>query len=332
MKDLHLRLIALLVAVISLFHAGGASAQSAGSDMMTIEIGLLSTTHVLFTSDLTYVDISMQDVIAAKVVDASKNMLALKARKEFDFITTISALEANGTMHTFKVRFNAFPSKLVIDTRQNAGSSVSAQLNTQIRPDAGAQQQDQSVSAAGSDKESKGGFLGLFGKKNNGQGQNPGNGLNAAGQGSNFGSADAPTIDEVMRMKQNIFHVGDKSYRLEAYCVNIFAYSDLTYIVISLANGSDIGYEAGDAQFRIESRNKSSRSLAHDKDIWPKSSYGTLSCPARGTTMVGYTIPKLTLLNTEILKIYIYEKGGNRNLFLTLTDKDVNYAVSPIER
>lgn len=332
MSDLKKTVCTLLLLALSAAAAQRLGAQVPGNEMKTIEIGMLSTTHVLFTSDLTYVDISSQDVILAKVVDASKNMLALKARKEFDYITTISALEANGTMHTFKVRFNSFPPQLVVDTRQRADESAVAQVNTQIRPD-GQGSAPGAPQAQPVQSERKGGFLGLFGGRDSRQrgadGKESSSGYNVSGQGSNFGRADAPTLEEIMRRDQNVFHVGDKSYKIEAYCINVYAYSDLTYIVISLRNGSDIGYEAGDAQFRIESRSKSSRTLTSDKDVWPKSSYGTLSCAPRGTTMVGYTIPKLTLLDSEILRIYIYEKGGNRNLFLSLTDKDINYAVSP---
>lgn len=315
----------------------------AQQEMRTIEIGLLSTTHVLFTSDLTYVDISSQDAIAAKVVDASKNMLAIKARKEFAFTTTISALEANGTMHTFYVRYNANPSALVIDTRQKE-ESVVAQVNTQIRPEQSAsavpqyQQPTQSApqyqqptqsqpTQSGKQKKSR---------RNRKESATTTQPVQSTGvtvttsQTSNFGRTNAPTLEEVMRKDQEVFHVVDKIYRLEASCVNVYAYSDLTYIVLTLKNGSDIGYEAGDAQFTIENKKVSSKTLSTDKSVWPKSSYGTLSCAPNSVTKIGYTIPKLTLQKNEVLKIYIYEKGGNRNLFLVLDDKDVNYAVSPI--
>ena len=305
----------------------------AQQEMRTIEIGMLSTTHVLFTSDLTYVDISSQDVIAAKVVDASKNMLAIKARKEFAFTTTVSALEANGTMHTFYVRYNPDPSALVIDTRQKADPAA-AQVNTQIRPDqsssAAAYQQSQTVPQQAEEKSSRWGR-----KRGHSDASQP---AQAAGTGvtvttsqtSNFGRANAPTLEEVMRKDQEVYHVVDKCYKLEASCVNVYAYSDLTYIILTLKNGSDIGYEAGDAQFTVESKKVSSKSLSTDKSVWPKSSYGTLSCAPNSVTKIGYTIPKLTLQKNEVLKIYIYEKGGNRNLFLVLDDKDINYAVSPI--
>ena len=319
------------VFLIGLFLLGlSSNAQMTTSGLRTIEIGTQSTTHVIFMTDLTYVDISNMDVIFAKVVDKSKNILALKARCEFDFVTTISALESNGAMHTFKVRYNSFPPNLVVDTRQADNASVIAQVNTQIRPDgtgvsgAEVQQPQDQVQMNGKDKP-----------KNT---ANAGNGtvivstgdVNVSSGGSNFGRMDAPTLEEVMRKDQQLFHIGDKSYKLEAYCTNVFSYSDLMYFVLSLKNGSDIGYESGEAQFVIESKTKSGKNLVSTRSIWPKNSFGTLSCPPKGNTVVAYSLPKITLLKDEVLNIYIYEKGGNRNLLLTLTDKDVNFAVSPI--
>lgn len=296
----------------------------------TIEIGLLTTTHVLFTSDLTYVDISSPEYIKASVVNASKNMLAIKAKTEFAFTTTVSALEANGTMHTFYVRYNPDPSVLLIDTRTQSQSS-SATLNTQIRPeDQAAAPQAQQAAPQASEQQPPKSSRKKDKDASAGAPTAPATGVSVTGsQTSNFGRVNAPTLEEVMRKGQEIFHITDKSYRLEANVINVYAYSDVTYVVISIENKSDIGYEAGDAQFTVENR-RNRKQLATDKSVWPKSSYGSLSCAPNSRTMVGYTLPKQTLQKNEVLKIYIYEKGGTRNLFLTLSDKDVNYAVSPI--
>lgn len=310
----------IMVAAVAATFAFSAMAQ----EIRTIEIGMLTTTHVVFATDLTYVDISTTDAIAAKVVDASKNMLAIKAKKEFAFNTTVSALEANGTMHTFYVRYNSSPTQLVVDTRTAGTGSSVAQVNTQIRPEEQAAAPVEQVAQPAESKAGK--SKGKSGEASYGAGV----GVSVTtDQTSNFGRSDAPTIEEVMRKDQAIFHVGDKCYGVEAYCVNIYAYSDVTYLVLTLKNNSDIGYVAGDAQFNIENKKKSSKTLSTDKTVWPKSSHGTLSCAPRSVTKVGYTIPKLTLQKNEVLKIYIYENGGNRNLFLSLTDKDVNYAISP---
>ena len=319
---------------LTLIAAGLLAGAANSRAQQVIELGMLTTTHVVFTSDLQYVDISSPEKIVGKVVDASKNMLALKAREEFAFTTTISALEANGTLHTFYVRYNPDPSVLVIDTRVSSQGS-NMQVNTQIRPEAAPPAaQSPSVAAPASSFQQPDAAVGRRrGRQDDGTvnvTEQPAQGITVStSQTSNFGRVNAPTIEEVMRKGQEIYHITDKSYRLEASVINVYAYSDLTYIIISVVNNSDIGYEAGDAQFTIESR-ASRRQLTTDKSVWPKSSYGTLSCAPNSRTMVGYTIPKLTLQKNEMLKIYIYEKGGTRNLFLTLNDKDVNYAVSPI--
>lgn len=299
----------------------------AQDSIRTIEVGMLSTTHLLFTSDLTYVDVSSPKMIAAKVVDASKNMLALKAREEFAFVTTVSALEANGTMHTFYVRYNSTPEKLVIDTRvlEDSGQAI---VNTQVRPNSSTVHVEQPAPVPQQEAPKKGG------RKGRGTEDTPGQTTGVSvisSQTSNFGRGNAPTIEEVLRKDRGLYHVADKSYGLEASVDNVFAYSDVTYIVISLKNRSDIGYDAGDAQFTVENRRVSSKSLTTDKSVWPKSSFGSLSCAPNSETKIGYTIPKLTLQKNEVLKIYIYERGGARNLFLTLDDKDINYAVSPIQ-
>lgn len=298
MKKIILYFVSLVVA-LSPLSAHDAAAQSSMQNLRTIEIGLLGTTHILFTSDLTYVDISMPRYISAKIVDASKNMLALKAKEKFDFVTTISALEANGTMHTFYVRFNENPASLLVDTRIADGEDSSAgTVNTQVRPETPA----------------------------------PGNGSVSVitDDTSNFGRSNAPTLEEVIRLPRSIYHVVDKKYRITSYVSNIYAYSDLIYIVIGIENGSDIGYNAGEAQLTIETKRESAKSLSSDKKLWIKSSYGTLSVAPRSSSFICYSVPKFTLEKNEVLKIYLYENGGTRHFVHILTSEDVNYAVPPV--
>ena len=214
---------------------------SVQSDLQVIEIGLKSTTHVLFTSDLTYVDISSKDVISAKVVDASKNMLALKAKEEFDYVTTISALEANGTMHTFMIRYSEFPSNLVVDIRPGASSAPAGTVNTQVRPVVSASpeamQQEPVQQPKKKDKD----------KSRDRDVQvsvepvvSSNISASSAMGSSSFSRVDAPTLEEVMNKSQRVYHIGDKNYQIEAYCVNVFVYSDQTYFVFRLKNGSSI--------------------------------------------------------------------------------------------
>ena len=338
MRRIFLRL-SLSLAALSCLLAPVCRAQE---NMPVIEIGMLSVTHVLFTSDLTYVNLASPNTIRAKVVESSKNMLAIQAVSEFPFTTTISALEANGTMHTFYVRYNASPASLLIDTRTQM-STGAASVNTQIRPEAQQPQarQQGAVGAAGAAASAGSagsqGPVGSVSRAGNHsragapQSQRSGNGVNVtSAETSNFGRGNAPTIEEVMRKPRSLYHITDKCFGMEADCINIYTYSDVLYIVISLTNKSDIGYDAGDAQFTVETKKLTSKTLQSDKPVWPKSSYGKLACAPNAMTKIGYTIPKLTLQKNEVMKIYIYEKDGTRNLFLTLDAKDINYAVSPL--
>lgn len=343
------KIVNRFLAVLSCFLFLSVGQALAQDKIITVEIGTLSITHLVFASDLTYVNVASPQTIVAKVVQSSKNMLALQALQEFPFITTISALEANGTMHTFYVRYNSSPAQLLIDTRTSAQNQQS-QVNTQIRPDSagvGSSQDGPSDASFSQDNQQQSKQSGSNSKKkDNGkksgnsslsdvsageQNYVPGSGVNiTTNETSNFGRSNAPTIEEVMRKGRNLYHITDKCYGIEAECINVYAYSDVLYIIISISNKSDIGYKCNDAQFTVETKKISSKALTSDKDKWAKSSFGTLSCPPNSKTKMGYTLPKFTLQKNEVFKIYIYEKEGNRNLLLVLDDKDINYAVSPI--
>lgn len=330
MTRIHTIIIFLLCAVLSLTFAVEMRAQY--EDMTVVEIGTLSTTHIIFNSDLSYVDVSSPSVVVAKVVDASKNMLALKARQFFDFETTISCLEANGRMHTFLVKYADKPSRLVVDMRGGTRINVPAPEG-QTHEDSEKSEESshkhktkkQSSSASKEKKEQSV----TVSESPVSQSYSDGSINVASGQNSNFGMADAPSLSEMVQAKQTLFHIGDRKYRVEAYVSNLYVYSDLFYLILTVYNRSDIGFEAGEAQFTVENLKGKSQSLATDKPMWARSSFGNLSCPPHGKVTVGYTIPKFTLLPNECLRIYIYEKKGTRNLVLTLTDKDINYAVSP---
>lgn len=280
-----------------------------------IEVGRVSTTHILFATDLNYVDISMPQYISAKIVESSKNLLAIKAKEEFDFITTISALEVNGTWHTFKVSFSKFPSTLTIDTRvKNGAVPAGGVINTQVRP-----------------SEAPAVSSGRQGVENGGLRSDSLRRRSTVAELKQEVRSAAPTLEEIVRMEQQIFHIGDSQFRVAAYCTNVFVFADLLYLVVKIDNRSNIGFDAGEAQFTVENAVKRKNVLATTKPVWIQSSYGTLSASAKSYSLIGYSIPKLTLHKDECLNIYIYEKSGTRNLVLKLSDADINYAVSPFD-
>ena len=88
----------------------------------TLRLSSLFTTHIVFINELEYVDISNK-ALAGKVLEQSRNVLALKARAPFDYETTVTALENDGTIHTYIVIYDESPKELVLDYRKAFRSS-----------------------------------------------------------------------------------------------------------------------------------------------------------------------------------------------------------------
>ena len=118
----HIRIIAVALAVILAFI--GSMPGRAQSD--TLRISDQATTHIVFGSELTYVDISNR-VIIAKVVNESRNILRIKAQTAYEFQTTLSALESNGALHTFIVMYDPHPRNLMYDLRYMKTTAASNQ-------------------------------------------------------------------------------------------------------------------------------------------------------------------------------------------------------------
>lgn len=78
----------------------------------TLQVSVSGTTHMMFAEELVYVDISSK-LIAAKIVDGNKKVLAIKAKEEFTGTTTVSALESNGSLHTYIVAYDPHPEAFI---------------------------------------------------------------------------------------------------------------------------------------------------------------------------------------------------------------------------
>lgn len=248
----------------------------------TLRISDLYTSHVIFNTDLIYADLSNSQSTAAKIIEQSKNMMALKARAPFSQPMSVSALESNGHMHTFIVVYDKQPGTLVFDLR--AGD-------------------DDPVESTGKQKSDGAGL---------------------------FRKGDAPLLKDVTRADQQLWHIFAKQYDIEVSCINILSYSDITYMVFCLKNKSGVSYECSDATFVIESRKKTKKSVVYDKNLFPKSRYGTISCAPGETTRIGYCLEKTSLANDQVMRVYFYEQGGQRELVLTVDARDINKAANSL--
>ena len=262
-----MRLITLFIALLYCL------ASHAQTD--TLKISTAYTTHVIFSTDVTYADLSNNKIVAAKIVEHNRNILAIKAKCPFDEYTSVSALEANGTMHTYIVMYEENPRELIIDERNSEASTSKGEMRTNVT--------------------------------------------------SNRRS-DAPTLSQMSSSNQRIHHIGSRAYGIIALCENIVSYSDITYITLSIRNKSGVSYDIKDATFVLESKKRNKRSVVIEKTIFPEGRHGSLNCPVGEKAKMAYSFKKITLSKDQVLKIYLYEHGGQRNLEMTIDTNDLNKA------
>ena len=99
----------LLIAILLLgwLCSGIAAAQAPD----TLFISTTQVVHIRFGSELKYVNLGNKAIVA-KIVDGSKDYVAVKAREPFDICTSMSCLESTGAMHTFLVAYREKPPRL----------------------------------------------------------------------------------------------------------------------------------------------------------------------------------------------------------------------------
>lgn len=263
----------------------------------TLFISTDYTSHVIFPTDLTYADLSNSRYVIARIIEKNKNMMALKAREAFTGSCSVSALESNGTMHTFIVVYEQFPREFVVDLRKRTA---------------------------------------LYDDSRSGRGQSsyqgPSQTFSPTGENvSTWKSGSAPLLQDVINYKQTIYHIGEREFDIQVLCEDIFAYSDITYIILSLRNNSGISYTISDASFVRENKNRRGRKVAQEGPVFPRSRYGSLSAGPGEYTRIVYSFDKMSLYKNQVIRVYFYEEGGQRNLVLNISAKDINKARSAMK-
>ena len=129
-----------------------------------------------------------------------------------------------------------------------------------------------------------------------------------------------------MSMKSELFHLATSAYDIDIRCENIFYKDDVLFLLISLHNGSAVGYGLSDPRFSVESKRRTKRGLQYEKAVFPRQSYGLGVTAPDATRKMVFTFDKVSLMRGQVFSIYFYEKGGVRNFVLTLGLNDVNKA------
>ena len=328
--------------------AAGIPEAGAQTPMETIYISELYTSHMVFSTDITYADVSNTTDIAAMIVEQNKNMLALRARAPFTTTASVTVLESNGVIHTYIIAYNQKPAQLVMDTRgRDAQPEYRMETNSSPSPAPGSSYAQEpapgsapaaslsEVTAGPGDGESPRRQRRNRKEETANEKTAPSGVHNQDGGSfvSNLRKQDAPLLKDVINYPQELYHISSRFQKVEITCENIFAYSDITYVTLRLKNRSGVSYETEDAMFVILENSKQKRKIKPEpKVLLPKNRYGTLTAAPGEEVKIVYSFEKVTLSRDQTMDIYIYEKGGERNLVLTLGNQDVNLASLPKTR
>ena len=120
--------------------------------------------------------------------------------------------------------------------------------------------------------------------------------------------------DSLEDMKQELFHIGTKEYGLDLCCENIFVKDDVLFLLVSLRNDSAESYSVSSPRFAVESKRRTRRGLQYEKAVFPRQSYGLGTVTPSSEARMVFTFDKQALLRGQVLRVYIYEDGGARNL------------------
>lgn len=129
---------------------------------------------------------------------------------------------------------------------------------------------------------------------------------------------------EFASMKQELYHIGTSGYGLQILCENIFNKDDVLFLLVSVKNSSAVSYELATPRFAVESATRTKRGLQYEKAVFPRASYGLGAVAPDSVGKLVFTFDKIVLVKGKVFRVYFYEKGGARNLVMTMNIKDIN--------
>lgn len=83
----------------------------------TIKISDIYTTHIQFPTDIIYADLSNRSDIDAKIIENAKDVIAIQAKWPFKTTCNLTAMESNGTLRTYIVKYRKSPLSLLVDEK-----------------------------------------------------------------------------------------------------------------------------------------------------------------------------------------------------------------------
>jgi conjugative transposon TraN protein len=141
------------------------------------------------------------------------------------------------------------------------------------------------------------------------------------------------TAQKIIQRGQKVKHRGSKKYNMTFALRSLYIKQDLLFLNLRIQNKTNINYDIDFIKFYVRDKEKTKRTAIQEIEITPLYTYtpeNPTALQSATTTILGQkiqdqviTLQKLTIPNSKVLEIEIYEKNGSRNLKFTLDYYDI---------
>ena len=141
--------------------------------------------------------------------------------------------------------------------------------------------------------------------------------------GNSVGWIPDENVGAIDTLEREIYHVGDVAYDIKVFCENVIIKDDVTYIVLSIENGSAVSYSISSPRFVIESKRKTKRGLVYEKQLFPKRTSGECTVAPETMSRLVFSFDRVMLVKGQVFRVYLYEEGGPRDFVVSFRVGDM---------
>ena len=295
----------LTVLIHSSAHAQVNERISSGAHLKTydLEITHNKTTSLIFPEDVISADVGSIGVIADKFEKAS-NIIKVKANRRNFEETSLTVVTGEGRVWTYVVRYTANPRYLSVDM-YNADALLSpslSQAQSSLLPLPIARDEPRDTSA----------YTATI----------------ARIEGARISPAQVKhLIKQSTASSRHVRNLGQTQHRIDFVVRNIFVKKLIMFIQFGLKNRSQIDYEIGVLNLIVKDAQRGKRTSVQEiKHPVLKSDLRDDMIKGKSEVIFTYAIPKLTIPDSKVLNVQLYEQSGGRHLEFSLTNKAINKA------
>lgn len=249
-----------------------------------IEVTFGKTVHILFPSEVRYVDLGSNNIIAGKA-DGVENVVRVKAAvKEFPGETNFSVITGDGSFFSFNVVYKEEPSTLNVN------------MDQWKNPD----------ESGGGEKKSGSSIQ-----------------VTELGEEDPTVIASVMyTIHRLDR--RDVKYIGSRQFGMQALLKGIYTHKDLLFFHVSLTNSSHVPFDVDFVRFKIVDKKIAKRTAQQETYIEPvRTLNGLTRIEGKSSARIIYAFQKIIIPDDKLLEVEIYERNGGRHQRFYIENSDL---------